>query len=54
MLAQTLGLPDVRLHQFLAGLQRLLNVDGYQIIAVDDLSGTITLNRQLLEKHFQV
>jgi hypothetical protein len=54
MLAQTLGLPDVRLRQFLAGLQRLLNVDGYQIIAVDESAGTITLNRQLLEKHFQV
>ena len=54
MLAQVLGQPDVRLRRLLAGLQRLLNVDGYQIIAVDESSGTITLNRQLLEKHFQV
>ena len=52
MLAQVLGLSDVRLRRLLAGLQRLLNVDGYHIIAVDEGAGTITLNRQLLAQHF--
>jgi hypothetical protein len=39
--------------ELLVGLQRLLNVDGYQVIAVDDISGTVALNRQLLNKQFQ-
>jgi hypothetical protein len=32
----------------------LLNVDGYQVVAVDETSGTIELNRQLLNKQFQL
>ncbi len=38
----------------LTGLQRLLHVDGYQIVAVDEDAGTIELNRQLLDKQFQL
>jgi len=43
----------LRLQGILVGLQRLLNVDGYQVIAVDTISGTVDLNRQLLKKQFQ-
>jgi hypothetical protein len=53
-LAQVLGLPDFRLHWLLAGLQRLLNVDGYQIVVVDEASGTIEINRSLLDTQFQL
>jgi hypothetical protein len=53
-LAQALGQPDFRMRGLLAGLQRLLNVDGYQVVAVDETSGTIELNRQLLNKQFQL
>jgi hypothetical protein len=53
-LAQALGQPDVRMHGILVGLQRLLNVDGYQIVAVDKDAGTIEINRQLLDKQFQL
>jgi hypothetical protein len=54
LLAQMLGQPDVRLRGLLPGLQRLLNVEGYQIITVDESSGMITLDHQLLEKQFQL
>ena len=53
LLRQALGEPEFRLQGILVGLQRLLNVDGYQVIAVDAISGTIDLNRQLLKKQFQ-
>ncbi|HEX9869526.1 MAG TPA: hypothetical protein VGC99_13215, partial [Candidatus Tectomicrobia bacterium] len=53
-LAEALGQPNVHLPRVLVGLQRLLNVDGYQIITVDEDSGTIELNRQLLNQQFQL
>jgi hypothetical protein len=53
-LAQVLAQPDFRMRGLLAGLQRLLNVDGYQVVAVDETSGTVALNRQLLNKQFQL
>ena len=53
-LAQTLGQPDFRLRWLLTGLQRLLNVDGYQIVVVDEAAGTIEINRPLLDTQFQL
>jgi hypothetical protein len=53
-LAQALGQPEFRLRGLLAGLQRLLNIDGYQIVAVDENAGTVELNRQLLNKQFEL
>jgi hypothetical protein len=53
-LAQVLGQPDFRLRWLLAGLQRLLNVDGYQIVVVDEAAGTIEINRPLLDTQFQL
>jgi len=53
-LAQALGQPEFRMRGLLAGLQRLLNVDGYQVVAVDETAGTIELNRQLLNKQFEL
>ena len=54
LLEQVLGEPAFRLHGILAGVQRLLNVDGYQVLVVDDISGTVALNRQLLNMQFQL
>ena len=54
MLAQELGQPELRLRGLLVGLQRLLNVDGYQVVAVDEAAGTVELNRALLDKQFQL
>jgi hypothetical protein len=53
-LAQALGQPEFRMRGLLAGLQRLLNVDGYQVVAVDETAGTIEVNRQLLNKQFEL
>jgi len=54
LLEQGLGEAGFRLRGILAGVQRLLNVDGYQVLAVDDFSGTVALNRQLLNMQFQL
>jgi hypothetical protein len=54
VLAEVLGQSEVLIPRVLVGLQRLLNVDGYQIITVDEDSGIIELNRQLLDKPFQL
>ena len=52
-LVQALGQPELRLRGILVVLQRLLNVEGYQVVAIDDATGTIELNRSLLAKQFQ-
>ena len=54
LLEQVLGEPGFRLRGILAGVQRLLNVDGYQVLVVDDISGTVALHRQLLNIQFQL
>jgi PglZ domain len=52
-LTQSLGQPEFRMRGIVVGLQRLLNVEGYQVVAVDEATGTIELNRQLLAKQFE-
>ena len=54
LLEPVLGAPAWRLRGILADVQRLLNVDGYQVLLVDDISGTVALNRQLLNIQFQL
>jgi hypothetical protein len=54
VLVQVLGAPEFRLRGILTGVQRLLNVDGYQVIALDDISDIVTLNHQLLNTQFQL
>jgi hypothetical protein len=54
VLEQVLGAPALRLRGILAGMQRLLNVDGYQVLTVDDIVGTVALNLQLLNTQFQL
>jgi hypothetical protein len=53
-LAQRLGVPAFRLTGLVAATRRLLNVDGLQVLDVDDASGTVILNRPLLEQQFEV
>jgi hypothetical protein len=38
----------------IAALRRILNVDGYSVLSVDDASGSVVLNRQLLEVQFEL
>jgi hypothetical protein len=54
LLVQVLGEPEFRCRGILTEVQRLLNVDGDQVIAVDDIAGTVALNRRLLNTQFQL
>ena len=51
---QSVGQPEIRLRGILVGFQRLLNVEGYQVVAIEEATGTIELNRQLLAKQFEL
>lgn len=51
-LGHKLSLPRVRLGGFVAALRRLLNVDGYEVLSVDEASDTLRLNRNLLSRQF--
>ena len=51
-LERKMAMPAFRLASLLSAVRRLLNVDGYPVIAVDEASGTISLNKDLLEKQF--
>lgn len=53
-LARKMDLPAFRLAGLLPAVRRLLNVDGYAVLAVDDASDTVTLNRGLLEAQFDL
>ncbi|RKT46658.1 BREX-2 system phosphatase PglZ [Thiocapsa rosea] len=52
--AQGLGLPEIRLYGLLAGVQKLLNVDGYPVLAIDRVSKTIRLDLASLKTQFEL
>ncbi|MGR9107059.1 MAG: BREX-2 system phosphatase PglZ [Gammaproteobacteria bacterium] len=54
ILAQTIQVPEFRLRGILAGLQRLLNVDGYQVLSIEEGTETVRLDITLLKKQFQL
>lgn len=54
VLAHALGIPEIRVRGLLAGLQRLLNLDGYPVITADESSGAVEWNRTLLRTQFQL
>lgn len=49
-----LSIPKLRLRGFLAGAQKLLNIDGYPILSVDRESQTIKLNIYDLKNQFEL
>ena len=51
-LAERLGVPLFRLGGIVSALRRILNVEGYDVLSVDDSSETIQLNRDLLDTQF--
>jgi hypothetical protein len=53
-LAQELKLPRVRLGGFLAGVKRLLNLDGYPVLSEDRDGGRVQLNQELLQTQFEL
>lgn len=53
-LAQELGMPPFRLDGLIQNVSRILNVDGYEVIAFDRNSDTVTLNVGLLQTQFDL
>jgi hypothetical protein len=51
-LAAALGQPEIRLPGILAGVRRVLNVEGFPVIEEEEATGTVTLNRPLLARQF--
>ncbi len=50
--AELLGLAVFRVDGYIATLQRILNLDGYQVLAKNDDDRTIVLDRRLLSEQF--
>jgi hypothetical protein len=53
-LARELDLPPVRLPGVLAALRRLLNLDGVDVLAVNEASDSVTLDLTLLKAQFEL
>jgi hypothetical protein len=53
-LAQRLGLPEFRMQGIIASMRRLLNVDGYDVLAADESSGSVKLNKELMRVQFEL
>lgn len=51
-LAENLGIPPFRLGGIVSALRRILNVEGYDVLSVDEMSETVALNRDLLDAQF--
>lgn len=54
VMCSELMIPKLRIRGFLAGVQKLLNVDGYPILSVERESQTIRLNVTDLKKQFEI
>ncbi len=53
-LVHRLGLAPVRLTGLIAAMRRLLNVEGYPVLGLDEASDTVELNRELLAVQFGI
>ncbi|MCA9125333.1 MAG: hypothetical protein KDB11_34415, partial [Planctomycetales bacterium] len=53
-LARAMNMPPSRLPGLLAVAQRVLNVDGYEVLSRDHASDTVQLDRELLLKQFDL
>jgi len=51
-LAKEVGVPPLRLGGVLSALRRLLNVEGYAVLVVDESADTVEINRKLLATQF--
>jgi hypothetical protein len=50
--AQRLNVPEFRVNSIVAAARRVLNVEGYAVLALDDGAKTVTLNFDLLRSQF--
>lgn len=53
-LARSIGYPPLRLGGLLAICQRVLNLDGYEVLGRDEDSDTVSLSMELLRKQFEL
>lgn len=53
-ISRTINYPATRIRGLLATAQRLLNLDGFAVLARDDASDTVELNRELLRRQFEL
>lgn len=53
-LAAAAGIPEFRLPGVMSALQRLLNVDGYEVVGYDPDGETVVLDRVLLREQFRL
>ena len=53
-LARTLSYPIARVHNLITVIQRMLNIDGYAVVAFDEAFDTIELNYDLLCQQFDL
>ena len=50
--AAALGVPEIRLRGVIAGVRRVLNVEGFAVLEEEESTGTLSLNRELLRRQF--
>jgi hypothetical protein len=50
--AAALGVPEIRVRGVLAGVRRVLNVEGFAVVEEEEATGTLTLNAELLRVQF--
>ena len=53
-LAQRISVPEIRLNGMLSAARRVLNVDQATVLLVDEVAGTVELNRVLLLQQFRI
>lgn len=54
ILAQKLGIPLVRVSGFVNAARRVLNVDQFPVLSLDEGAGMVEFNRELLDVQFQL
>jgi hypothetical protein len=53
-IARAVNFPPMRLRGLLAVMQRVLNIDGFAVLTRDEASDTVSLNRELLKRQFDL
>jgi hypothetical protein len=53
-LAQKMGQPLLRIRGIVTVMQRILNVEGYSVLSYDAASESVTLNKEMLRKQFEI
>lgn len=54
LVAQALGVPEFRMRGFVQVLQRMLNLEGYPAVSVDEATGSLSLDLALLRRQFAI